>query len=125
MWGPRRAWGGAVRSADMTAGHRSGPPTAADAGDGWEVVDAGALADELRDELWREAAPTHLLHRSPARAMARCTQCGMAAFHLGQGTFAVVELTWSGHEEEAPLPALTQLPTFDALRETMARHRHW
>jgi len=109
----------------MTASHRTGPPTASTAGDGWEVVSEGSSADELRDELWREAAATHLLYRSPARAVARCAGCGLVAFHLGQGTFVIVELTWSGRQEEPPRPALTQLPSFDALRETMARHRHW
>lgn len=109
----------------MTAGHRAGPPTASAEGDGWEVVDEGPLALELRDELWREAAPTHLLHRSPARAVARCRTCGLVAFHLGQARFVMVELTGSGREEDPPKPALTQFPSFDALRETMARHRHW
>ena len=59
-----------------------------------------------------------------ATALARCRHCRTVAFHLGVGRFALVELTGSGHEELPPAPRFMQAPSFDALRESMARHRH-
>lgn len=99
------------------------PVTVAGA-DHWQIVDEGPLALELRRELDLEAAPTHLLYRAGASPLARCLECRTVAFHLGVGRFALVELTGSGHEELPPAPRFVQVPSFDALRESMARHRH-
>jgi hypothetical protein len=108
----------------MNGGSTSDPPMTAAGDDQWEIVDDGDLARDLRAELHREAGPGHLLHRADARAVARCPGCGQVAFHLGGGRFTVVELTGSGREEPPPSPPFTQMPSLDALRETMARHRH-
>jgi hypothetical protein len=107
-----------------SGGSSSDPPVTAAADDQWEIVDDGGLARQLRAELHREAGPGHFLHRADARAIARCPVCGRVAFHLGGGRFAVVELTGSGQEETPPDPPFTQIPSLDALRETMARHHH-
>ncbi|MCU0312371.1 MAG: hypothetical protein MUE36_15675 [Acidimicrobiales bacterium] len=111
-------------------------PAAPTDGDHWEVVDAGPVANSLRDELLAAAGPTHLLHGADAEALIRCRRCRAVGFHLRRGRFAIVELsdTSVGTPAEAGAepavtgpsggPAFQRFATFAAFRESLARHRH-
>jgi hypothetical protein len=95
-------------------------------GDGhsWVMVYEGQAATALRYELHRETAAGHRLHGLLPSPLARCPTCGMVAYHLGDATWALVELTGSGGAEPLPLPRHTKVESFDALRDLMARHDH-
>jgi hypothetical protein len=95
-------------------------------GDGhsWVMVYEGEVATALRYELFRETATGHRLHGMLPSPLARCATCGVVAYHLGDATWALVELTGSGGAEPLPLPRHTRVESFDALRDLMARHEH-
>jgi hypothetical protein len=95
-------------------------------GDGhsWVMVYEGETATALRYELFRETATGHRLHGVLPSPLARCATCGVVAYHLGDATWALVELTGSGGAEPLPLPRHTKVESFDALRDLMARHEH-
>jgi hypothetical protein len=95
-------------------------------GDGhsWVMVYEGGEATALRYELFREAGSGHRLHGLLPSPLARCASCGTVAYHLGDATWALVELTGSGGAEPLPLPRHTRVESFDALRDLMARHEH-
>lgn len=101
------------------------PPTAGTVGPGtWDVVDEGELADSLRSELQAEVGPGHILFGTDPTPLTRCTACSAVGLHIGDGHFAIVELTGSACEEAPPKPTCQRFDTFDALRETLNRHRH-
>jgi len=90
----------------------------------WQMVYEGATATALRHELYREASTGHRLHGLLPSPLARCPACGTVAYHLGDATWALVELTGSGGAEPLPLPRHTRVESFDALRDLMVRHVH-
>jgi hypothetical protein len=101
------------------------PPTADTIGHGaWTIVDEGELADRLRAELKAEIGPGHILYGGDPTPLTLCTTCSAVGLHLGRGRFAIVELTGSATEEAPPRPTCQRFDTFDALRETLNRHRH-
>jgi hypothetical protein len=88
----------------------------------WWVPDGGLWMQET--ELARELAPGHPLHGAGVCAAARCEGCDDVLFRVADRPFpwAVVHLTWTGHEEPAPWPRTTPLTDLADLLARGADH---
>ncbi|SHL63819.1 hypothetical protein SAMN05216499_105176 [Actinacidiphila paucisporea] len=73
----------------------------------------------LDAELTRELSPSHQLRGATFSATARCEGCDDVLFRVDDRPFpwAVVHLTWSGHDERVPWPVTTPLASLADLVE--------
>ncbi len=80
-------------------------------------------AEFLEDELARELSADHELFGESLKGLARCVACDEASFELGDGTFALVHLSFS-HPDRPPWPITTRLDTSLALALAIQEHQH-
>jgi hypothetical protein len=78
----------------------------------------------LEREAAVEIAPGHELSGHRLTAVAACEACDSVAFRVDDGTFAVVHLTWTRHQEPAPWPSTQRLSGYIALETVIDAHQH-
>ena len=79
------------------------------------------VLEALRAELEAEIAPGHVLHRLPVDVRARCAACDEVMMSV-DGSFALVHLTWSGHQEGLPYPRVTATGPYAGYDDAVQAH---
>ena len=101
-------------AACLTVCHRYSPwgpwrertPLVPSGGSYQEIRMDPARCDVLVAEWHAELAPAHPLFGQQVQPVAECTECGSAWFLLPGGSHAFGKLSWSGHPEVPPAPAM-------------------
>jgi hypothetical protein len=81
---------------------------------------AAALEHEARKEI----SPGHELAGHALTAIAACPGCDRAAFRLDDGSFAIINLTWTSQGEPPPWPATQHAGGYIALETLINDHQH-
>jgi hypothetical protein len=89
-----------------------------------EVVRGSDLGGSLLGELSNEVEPGHELSGVTVEPIAKCGGCDDSIFQLGDGTWALVHLTWSGRQETTPFPLTYRVKSEAELRDLMAERAH-
>ncbi len=79
--------------------------------------------ERLRGEALREIQPGHELHGVELRAIAKCRACDDVAFACGDGTFAIVRLSYQA-QERPPWPDTSRIGSYLGLDLVMSQHEH-
>ena len=87
-------------------------------------IDPGEHAEGLHEELRRELSWSHPLKGRSATVIGRSTDSDDILLDLGDGTFAVVHLTWSQRKERAPWPMTTTFESFEAFERDVMLPQH-
>jgi hypothetical protein len=80
-------------------------------------------ARRLEAEALAEIGPGHVLEGVDLTTVAWCNGCDDTVFRCGDGTFAIVHLSYT-RPDRAPWPATTRLGGFVALELAMDQHEH-
>lgn len=89
----------------------------------WTLL-PGARAQHYAEEAIVEIAPGHELAGHEFTAVSTCPACDDVLFRVGDGSFVIVHLTWSGEQERPPWPRTTRLAGFVAAELAIAQHDH-
>jgi hypothetical protein len=81
-------------------------------------------AIRLEHEAAAEIGPGHELTGHALTAIAACSGCDRVVFKVDDGSFAVVHLTWTTHQEPDPWPATHRLSGYIALETVINDHSH-
>jgi len=81
-----------------------------------------AAQKRLLAEVLAEVAPGHPLHGRVVDAPNRCGACDEVLVTVGDGSFAMVHLTWSGHPETPPYPRSSFTGGFVATEVAQTAH---
>jgi hypothetical protein len=78
----------------------------------------------LEREAFIEVGPGHQLYGRSLATVAKCEACDDVLFHVGDETWAIVHLTWTGRTEQPPSPVTQRLGGFLAVEMATDRHYH-
>jgi hypothetical protein len=78
----------------------------------------------LEREAHTEIGPAHELHGHRLTVIAACSGCDRVAFSIDDGSFAIVHLTWTTHQEPGPWPTTQRLSGYTALETAINDHNH-
>ena len=81
-----------------------------------------AARKSLLTEVLAEVAPGHPLYDRVTDAPNRCGACDEVLVTVGDGSFAMVHLTWSGHAEIPPYPRSSDTGGFVATEVAQTVH---
>lgn len=84
----------------------------------------GEQAGACEQEAIAEIADGHELNEMSLAAVAKCEGCSQVVFSASDGTFAIVDLTWSGRPETPPRPRTQRLGGYVAVELVMDQHAH-
>jgi len=85
---------------------------------------SGDRARRFVDEAIAEIDAGHELAGLDLTAVSKCPGCDDVLYRLGDESFAIVHLTWSGNREQPPWPQATKLGGFVAVDLAIAQHEH-